>query len=74
MIETDKLMTRARRVRNASGDIKELGHILEKTPRRMKGFLPGASGQEVIRFMNGTLSGMFGLSIRGNRKKRADGV
>ena len=69
LIKTRRIMRRVNRIRNDVNDIKELGHILEKSPSRMKGISHEATDQGTIKFMNGTLKSMFGVSIKGNRKK-----
>lgn len=57
-------------IRDNVENIEELACLLGKPLNRMKGIMPDASVTNIVRFINGSLDSEFGLTIKGNRRKK----
>ena len=67
-VDRDDLKEHATELRDGISDLEKVGHILGKSPHRLKGFSEGASFANILRFINGAI-GQLGLVIKAERRQ-----
>ena len=68
-VPREDVKTRSMEIRDGHcGDLETLGHLLGKSPHRLKGFAQDAKFASVLKFINGSLE-QLGLSLKAKRGK-----
>ena len=67
-VDRDDLKERATELRDGISDLEKVGHLLGKSPHRLKGFSEGATFANILRFVNGAIM-QLGLVIKAERRQ-----